>query len=196
MKRILLVLLFLFPVCVFAQDLEEKYPWILTVYGGGASLCTDNGCFGPQGFAAGASFGRHMTDRWSFELEGTFATTTETESPRVDAATGLIFSPVLDRTRIWGGGHFLGSLAHFGEESDFFISIGGVGGYEQQSESGPEGVFVLPTKDVGIKGGLAGGAGVNVWFAEHWGLRPEVRYYLLAKELSGVRYTIGLMHKF
>lgn len=195
MKRILLILFFLVPVFASAQD-EGRYPWILTIFGGGASLCDDAGCFGPSGLAFGGSFGRHMTERWSFELEGSFTSTNETLAPRIDLGSGLIFTPTLDRTRVWGGGHFLGKLAGFGSSSDFFISIGVVGGYEQQVVNAPEGIFVEPTRDIGIKGGLAGGAGMNLWFSDSWGARPEVRYYLVVGSLSGVRYTVGLMHKF
>lgn len=195
MKRTLLILFFLVPVFASAQQ-EARYPWILTIFGGGASLCDEAGCFGPSGPAFGASFGRHMSDRWSFELEGTFTTTSETLPPRVDLGSGLIFTPGLDRTRVWGGGHFLAKLASLGSSSAFFISIGGVGGYEQQTVTAPEGIFVEPIRDIGIKGGLAGGAGMDLWFSDSWGVRPEVRYYLVAGSLSGVRYTGGLMHKF
>ncbi|HSP07900.1 MAG TPA: hypothetical protein VLR94_12035 [Acidobacteriota bacterium] len=195
MKKILVVLLILLPVCAFAQE-ETRYPWILTIFGGGASLCTEDGCFGPRGPAFGASFGRSMTDRWSFELEGTYAWTSENELPLVDLDTGIVYTPVLDRTRVWGGGHFLGKIAKFGDASDFFISLGAVGAFERQTEKVPEGIFATPTKDIGIKGGLAGGAGVNFWFSDNWGVRPEIRYYLVASPLSGIRYTAGLMHKF
>lgn len=195
MKKLLLVVFLLVPVFASAQD-EQRFPWILTIFGGGASFCTDAGCFGPSGYAFGASFGRGMSDRWSFELEGTYAYSTETEPARVDLATGLIFTPELARTRVYGGGHFLGRLAKLGDESDFFISIGVVGAYEQEAENVPEGYFPLPTVHRGIVGGLAGGAGMNLWFGDSWGIRPEVRYYLCASSVSGVRYTAGILHKF
>ena len=195
MKKLLLVVFLLLPIFAIAQD-EERFPWILTIFGGGATFCTEDGCFGPSGYAVGASFGRGMSDRWSFELEGTYAYSTETGPARVDLATGIIFSPELERTRIYGGGHFLGKLMNFGASSDFFISIGAVGGYEQVAENVPEGFFPLPVEHIGIVGGVAGGAGLNLWFGDNWGVRPEVRYYLMASDLSGVRYTAGILHKF
>lgn len=196
MKKLLLVVIFLFPVFAFADDESGMYPWTLTVFGGGASLCDEAGCFGPSGPVVGGSFGRHMTDRWAFELEGAVAWTTEIQPARVDGATGQIFVPELDRTRFWGGANFLATLANFGETSDFFISMGIVGAYEGQTEIVPQGVFGTPSKSIGIVGGVAGGAGMNLWFGDSWGVRPEIRYYLTAKDLSGIRYTAGLMHKF
>ena len=195
MKKILLALALLFPLYAFAQK-EQPYPWILTGFGGGASLCDEAGCFGPSGPAFGASFGRAMGSRWSFELEGTVAFTTETGVPRVDLGTGIVFTPEIDRTRVWGGGHFLARVAGAEHSTHFFVSLGLVGAYEQQKEIVPEGIFATPTRDIGIKGGVAGGAGMNLWFSDSWGIRPEVRYYLVAEPLSGVRYTAGIMKKF
>jgi len=195
MKKALLVVLFLFPVVAHAQE-EGIYPWILTMFGGGAAFCDEAGCFGPTGFAAGASFGRAMGDTWSFELEGTYARTNEQLPPRVDLLTNQIFTPELERTRVWGGGTFLAKISRFGERNNLFVSLSLVGGYEQQKEKAPEGIFVQPIRDIGIKGGAAGGAGVNFWFSDNWGLRPEVRFYLIAGDLSGLRYTAGLMKQF
>jgi hypothetical protein len=195
MKKILLVLIVFFPMVALAED-APPYPWILTGFGGGATLCDEAGCFGAGGPAFGGSFGRAMSSRWSFELEGTIVFTSETGATRVDTVSGIIYQPVLERTRVWGGGHFLGRIADIGSSSDVFISLGIVGAYEQQKEIVPEGVFPIPIKDVGIKGGIAGGAGANIWFSENWGIRPEARYYLVAGSLSGIRYTGGLMYKF
>lgn len=196
MKKALLVVLFLFPVVAHAQDETGKFPWILTMFGGGASFCDEQGCFGPSGYAFGASFGRAMGDTWSFELEGTYAKTSEDLPARVDLLTGTVFVPVLDRTRVWGGGTFLAKLARFGDRNNFFVAISLIGGYEQQKEKGPEGFFVAPTKDIGIKGGVGGGGGINLWFSETWGLRPEARFYAIVGDLSGMRYTVGLMKQF
>jgi hypothetical protein len=137
-----------------------------------------------------------MSRTWAFELEGAYAKTNEFLDPRIDAATGNLFTPELERTRIWGGGNFLAKLGDIGSSSNFFISIGLFTGYEQQKEIGPPGVFVAPIKDVGLKGGGAGGAGVNYWFNDNWGIRPEVRMYFVVGDLSGLRYTAGLMRKF
>jgi len=196
MKKALLVVLFLFPVVAHAQDETGKFPWILTMFGGGASFCDEQGCFGPSGYAFGASFGRAMGDTWSFELEGTYAKTSEDLPARVDLLTGTVFVPVLDRTRVWGGGTFLAKLARFGDRNNFFVAISLIGAYEQQKEKGPEGFFVAPTRDIGIKGGVGGGGGLNLWFSETWGLRPEARFYAIVGDLSGMRYTVGLMKQF
>ncbi len=194
MKKYLWLLLFLIPVSGFAQ--EAVYPWQLSMFGGGAMLCDEAGCFGPSGYTFGASFGRHFTDRWSFELDGAYARTTETLAPRFDTLTGRLFVPELQRSRIWGGGTFLASIAHFGSSSDFFVALGIVGAYEQQVEKTPEGIFHAPTKNIGIKGGVSGGAGMNLWFSKSWGVRPEIRFYGCASPLSGLRYTAGLIKKF
>jgi len=194
MKKYLWLLLFLIPVSVSAQ--EAVYPWQLSAFGGGASLCDESGCFGPSGYVFGASFGRHFTDRWSFELDGAYARSTETLAPRFDTVTGTLFFPELQRSRVWGGGTFLASIGHFGSSSDFFIALGLVGAYEQQVEKTPEGIFHAPTRNIGIKGGVCGGAGMNLWFSESWGVRPEIRFYGTASPLSGVRYTAGLIKKF
>jgi hypothetical protein len=189
----MLIFLFLFPVIAAAQ---EGYRWRLTGFGGAASLCDELGCFGPTGYSFGASFGRNMSERWSFELEGVYVHTSETLPARIDPFTGITFSPILDRSRIWGGAIFFVRLASFGEASEFFLAFGPVGGYEQQKEKAPEGIFVPPTLDIGIDGGVSGGAGFNIWFSNNWGFRPEVRYYAVANDLSGLRYTGGIIRKF
>lgn len=196
MKKALLVVLFLFPVFAYAQDETGKYPWILTMFGGGASFCDEQGCFGPSGYAFGASFGRAMGNTWSFELEGTYAKTSEDLPARVDLLTGTVFVPVLDRTRVWGGATFLAKVVRFGDRNNFFVAMSLIGAYEQQKEKGPEGFFVAPTKDIGIKGGVGGGGGINLWFSDSWGLRPEARFYAIVGDLSGMRYTVGLMKQF
>ncbi|HSE41102.1 MAG TPA: hypothetical protein VLH08_10100 [Acidobacteriota bacterium] len=196
MKKVLMLVLFLIPVVAHAQEDEGIYPWVLTMFGGGAAFCDEDGCFGPTGFAAGASFGRAMGNTWSFELEGTYARTTQDLPPRFDIPTGIFFTPELQRTRIWGGGTFMAKIARFGDRNNMFVSLSLIGGYEEQKEKAPEGVFVQPTRDIGIKGGAAGGAGMNFWFSDTWGLRPEVRFYLVAGDLSGLRYTAGLMKQF
>jgi hypothetical protein len=77
-----------------------------------------------------------------------------------------------------------------------FVALSLALGYEEQKEKGPEGVFVQPTVDVGIVGGAGGGAGMNFWFSDTWALRPEARFYFLADDLSGLRYTAGLVKQF
>lgn len=194
MKRHFWLLLILFPVLVEAQD--SRYPWDLTLFGGGALLCDESGCFGPTGYAVGGAFGRQFTDRWAFELEGALARSTETLAPRFDIPTGILFVPEFERTRVWAGFTFLGTLARFGETSNFFISLGLVGAFERQKEIVPEGVFGRPDRTLGLKGGVSGGAGMNLWFSENWGIRPEAKYYVVANPLSGFRYTGGIVHRF
>lgn len=194
MKKLFFLIVLFLPVLLQAQ--ETKYPWVLTGFGGGASLCDEAGCFGPTGPAFGGSFGRNMTDTWAFELEGAVALTNEELAPRFDEVTGVFFTPELDRTRVWGGANFLAKVGNIGASSNFFISLGLFTGYEQQKEVTPEGIFHAPTRDIGLKGGGAGGAGANFWFNEHWGLRPEARMYFIVGDLSGLRYTVGLMRKF
>ena len=127
-----------------------SYPWILTMFGGGAAFCDEAGCFGPNGYAFGASFGRAMGDTWSFELEGTYARSDETLPARIDPLFG-IFVPELQRTRIWGGGTFMAKFARFGDRNSMFIAISLIGGYEEQKELGPEGVFLSPTRILELK---------------------------------------------
>lgn len=195
MKKLLFLFIFILPVFVHAQDVQ--YPWVLTGFGGAATLCTEEaGCFGPSGLSLGGSFGRNMTDTWAFELEGAYAKTNELLDPRFDEVSGTLFTPELERTRIWGGGNFLAKVGDLGASSNFFISIGLFAGYEQQVEITPPGIFHAPTRDIGLKGGAAGGAGLNYWFNDNWGIRPEVRMYLIVGDLSGLRYTAGLMRKF
>jgi hypothetical protein len=197
MKKTLFLIFFLLPFLAHAQEVETKYPWVLTGFGGAASLCTEDGCFGPSGLSFGGSFGRPMSQRWSFELEGTYARTKENLPPRIDLLTGLLFVPQLERTRIWGGANFIAKLGEGGDASSgLFVSLGFVAGYEQQNEITPPEIFHAPTKDIGLKGGLSGGAGYNYWFNDHWGIRPEAMFYVVAGSLSGIRYTGGLMHKF
>ena len=194
MKIALMIVLFLCPVFAHAQD-DVSYPWILTMFGGGAAFCDEAGCFGPNGYAFGASFGRAMGDTWSFELEGTYARSKETLPARIDPF-GVIFVPELQRTRIWGGGTFMAKFARFGDRNSMFIALSLVGGYEEQKELGPEGVFLNPTRDIGVNGGAAGGAGINWWFSDSWGFRPEARFYFVTNDISGLRYTAGLMKQF
>ena len=194
MKRLILFVLFLLPLTATAQ--EQSYPWILTGYGGGSRLCTvDGGCGGGLNtFAFGGSFGRYFTKRWGFEIEGLYSPADETEPPRFDEFTGVIFTPVLHHRRIWGGGAFLGDLAKF-KSGEFFIALGFGGAVERLDETAPEGIFVEPGQDIGIKAGVCGGAGLNWWFSQHWGIRPEVRFYGIS-EISFFRYTVGLSYKF
>jgi hypothetical protein len=201
MKKLWILMILLFPFIANAQENmgdppENTYAWRLTGFGGAATLCTDAGCFGPTGYTFGASFGRNMTDRWSFELEGVYAHTSETLPTTIDPFTGIIYNPILDRSRIWGGAVFFARLARIGAASEFFVAMGVVGGYEQQTEKAPEGVFVPGSVDIGIRGGVTGGAGFNFWFSENWGFRPEVRFYGVSGDLSGVRYTGGITRKF
>jgi hypothetical protein len=194
MKKYWMLILFLFPLVAGAQ--ENNYAWRITGFGGAASLCDEQGCFGPTGYTFGASFGRNMTERWSFELEGVYAHASQTLPTRIDSFTGIIYNPVLDRARIWSGAVFFARLASFGQANEFFLAMGGVVGYEQLKEKAPVGVFVPPTEDVGLTGGVTGGAGFNFWFSKNWGLRPEIRFYWVADNLSGVRYTGGIIRKF
>jgi hypothetical protein len=196
MKKWLFLFFFFLSVAAFAQNEEGKYPWNLTMFAGGAKLCDEDGCFGPSGFAVGLAFGRQFTSHWSFELDGTYVRSNENEVPRFDDTTGIFFVPVLQRTRIWGGATFLRSVKHFGNRSDLFIAVGGVGAFERQTEKVPSEVFPLPSKNLGIKGGVSGGAGLNLWFSRTWGIRPEARFYACATPLSGLRYTAGLIHQF
>lgn len=189
-------LLFLIFIAAASYAQEAKYPWDLTVYGGGALLCDELGCFGTSGIAFGASFGRQFTPHWSFELEGTYVSTNEVLPLRFDLATGRFFTPELQRTRVWGGATFLRPIFHLRESSSFFIALGGVGAFERQREKSPEGIFHRAPRNLGVKGGVSGGGGINFWFSPHWGIRPEARFYLVAKPLSGLRYTVGLLHRF
>jgi opacity protein-like surface antigen len=194
MKKILLLLVFLFPVVLYAQS-DGVYPWQFQAFVGGASLCDQIGCFGPSGLSIGGSFGRAMGDRWSFELDGAYVGTTEILATRFDEVTGTYYTPELDRTRIWGGGTFLAKMKKF-SKGDFHIAIGFVGGYERKSEVTPPGIFHFPSIDNGIKGGLSAGAGMHYWFSENWAFRPEVRFYAVVGNLSGLRYTGGIVRKF
>lgn len=194
MRKILLVLFLFFPLVMSAE--EGLYPWRATFGGGGASLCDEKGCFGPTGYTFGGSFGRNMSERWGFELEGYYAKASETGLPRVDLFTGTLYTPEFQHSRFWGGGAFLASLSDFGERNDFFIALGFALAYENFSTKAPEGIFTPPSVDIGIVGGVSGGAGINWWISENWALRPEVRYYLCANDLSGLRYTIGLSTEF
>ena len=196
MKKFLWLVVFLFPITLHAQT-EGKYPWHLQVFVGGATICDDVvGCFGQSGLTVGGSFGRAMGDRWSFELEGAYVGTTENEPTQFDEVTGIYYTPQLDRTRVWTGGTFLAKMATFGKKNDLHIAFGFVLGYERQTEVAPAGIFVFPPKDIGLKGGVSVGAGFNWWFAEHWAIRPEGRFYLVADSLSGVRYTAGIVREF
>ncbi|HEY4491482.1 MAG TPA: hypothetical protein VI958_05745 [Acidobacteriota bacterium] len=188
-------LFFLFLVIPAVSQAQQQYPWSLTLFGGGAALCDEQGCFGPTGWAAGGSFGRHMTDRWAFELDVAIARTNELLPPRVDQF-GNFFIPELQRTRGWGGGTFLATLGHIGSESDFFVGLGIVGVFERREEITPPDVFHEPARNLGLKGGIAGSAGMNLWLSKNWGIRPEAKFYLTAGSLSGVRYTAGLLRKF
>ena len=165
------------------------------MYGGGASLCDKAGCFGLSGYAFGASFGRAMGDRWSFELEGTFARSTELEQTRYDLTTDTYYTPELVRSRIWAGGTFLGKLKTF-SKGDIHIAIGFVTGFERRNETVPLGILPLPTENIGIKGGVSAGAGMNYWFSDNWAIRPAVRFYAVAGSLSGLSYTGGIVKKF
>jgi hypothetical protein len=190
------ILLVLLLACgeIVAQD--AKYPWDLTGFAGAASLCDELGCFGGAGIAFGGSFGRQFTERWYFELEGTYVSGTETLAPRFDLRTNQIFVPELQRHRVWAGGSFFRPLLRFGEASHLFISLGFVAAYERQTEKVPEGFLHAPTKDIGLKGGVSGGAGAIFWFSENWALRPEVKFYAVPSPLSGLRYTAGITHRF
>lgn len=193
MKKLLWLVVFLFPVLLHAED--SVYPWHLNMFGGLASLCDSAGCFAATGPVFGASFGRAMGDRWSFELEGAYAFTNETLPQRFDELTQQVYTPELDRTRIWGGGTFLAKVKNF-NSGDFHIALGFVGGYERTEEKTPPGIFHAPTIDNGIKGGVSFGAGMNYWFSENWALRPEGRFYAVSDNLSGLRYTLGIVRKF
>jgi hypothetical protein len=192
--RIFLVLLFSFPLLAHGEDI--KYPWRLTGFAGNAMLCTEQGCFDGSGFAFGASFGRQFTGRWSFELDGTFARTEENLAPRFDLNTDTLYIPQLQRSRFWGGGTFLGSFAHFGKRSDAFVSIGFIAAVERRSEKTPPGIRPLPSEDIGIKGGVSGGAGLNLWFSKNWAIRPEAKFNAVAGNLSGFRYSAGILRQF
>jgi hypothetical protein len=195
MKKWLLLLLLFIPFAAAAQDQEGKYPWNFTAFAGGALLCDELGCFGPSGLAIGGSFGRQFTSSWSFELDGTYVRSNEKQTPRVDIVSEQLFIPVLERRRFWGGATFMRTMKRFGR-SDFFIALGGVGAYEHQREKVPAGIFPLPDRTLGIKGGISGGAGFNLWFSRHWGIRPAARFYAVAKPLSGLVYTAGVIHQF
>jgi hypothetical protein len=191
MKRILAILIFCFPVLATAQ----QYPWDLGVFGGGASLCVESGCFGPTGYAIGGSFGRQFSDRWAFELEAAYTRSSEILPGRFDIFTGQFYVPEEVRQRTWAGFAFLGTLVGFGDASNLFVSVGLAVAYEHKYEIVPEGVFA-PDRNLGLKGGLSGGAGMNLWITENWALMPEVKFYLIAEPLSGLRYTAGLVHRF
>src|SRR5262245_40730456 len=202
MKKYWVMIVFLFPLVAGVQDNsagntpEQSYALRLTGFRGAASVFDEGGCFGPTGYNFGASFGRNMTDRWSFELEGSYTGTSQTLPARIDPFTGIIYNPELDTGRFWGGAIFFARLAAIGKSSEFFVAMGGVVGYESLTQKAPEGVFIPPTQHIGITGGVAGGGGFNFWFSENWGFRPEVRFYWVAENLSGVRYTGGITRKF
>ena len=189
---ILLALLFV----GHSEAQTEKYPWDLTGFGGAASLCDELGCFGQTGLAFGGSFGRQFTERWYFELEGTYVSATESLAPRFDLRTGQIFVPELKRQRVWAGGNFNRRLLQLGKASHLFISIGFVAAYERQTEEVPEGFLHAPKRDIGLKGGASGGAGAVFWFNDNWALRPEVKFYAVPSPLSGLRYSAGITHRF
>ena len=191
MKKIWILLFFCFPLISSAQD----YPWDLTGFGGMAVLCDEDGCFGPDGFVVGGSFGRQFTDSWAFELEGAYTRTSEVLPSRFDTFSGQFYTPEQIRRRTWAGFSFLRTMARMGDASTLFISIGLAVAYEHRYEIVPEGVF-SPDRSLGLKGGLSGGAGMNLWISESWGIRPEVKFYLIATPLSGIRYTGGLVHRF
>ena len=191
MKKILAVIFFCFPLLASAQD----YPWDLTGFGGAATFCDEAGCFGETGYTFGGSFGRQFTNSWAFELEGAYARTEEVLPSRFDTFTGRFYTPIEVRRRTWAGMAFLGTLVRFGEASNLFISVGAALAYEHKDEIAPPGIF-SPDQTLGLKGGISGGAGMNLWFSESWGLRPEVKFYLIATPLSGIRYTGGLVHRF
>src|ERR1041384_2114213 len=136
MKKIFFVAFLLLLPAVVRAD-EGIYPWQLSLFGGGASLCDEAGCFSRSGAAFGASFGRQFTPRWSFELDGTIVPTKES-STRFDVDQGF-FTLEQTKTRIWGGGTFLGSVGHFGS-AELFIALGFVGAGERRSESTPLGI--------------------------------------------------------
>jgi hypothetical protein len=175
---------------------QAQYPWELTGFAGVASLCDELGCFGQTGFAFGGSFGRQFTERWDFELEGTYVSATESLAPRFDLRTNQIFVPQLQRQRVWAGGSFLRQFLRFGEASHLFLSIGFVTAYERQTEKVPEGFLHAPKRDIGLKGGVSAGAGAIFWFSDNWALRPEMKFYAVPSPLSGLRYTGGIAHRF
>jgi len=194
MRKFLLLAILIFPVIASAEN-PEGYRWDLTVFGGGALFCDEAGCFGPSGWAAGGSFGRQFAKIVSFEIDGTYAQTSQILPSRIDLFTGQFYTPELDRMRFYTGLTFLVTVAQFGSQSNFFVAIGGALAYEKQDFIVPEGIFQLD-ETLGLKGGLSGGAGMNLWFTENWGLRPEVRFYWIASPLSGLRYTGGIVHRF
>jgi hypothetical protein len=210
MKRLLWALLFAFPVFANAQGQvqEPAYPWMLTIFGGGALLCTDansglaagqtaSGCFGPSGYTFGASFGRGMTDTWSFELEFAYANAKETLPPAVDIPTGILYEAEFTHGRVWAGGTFFGKIARFsGGRNNIFIALGGLGAYERQTLTTPPEVFHEPSLNIGVTGGVCAGIGMNFAIAQKWSIRPELRYYLAASGLSGLRYSAGITKTF
>ena len=194
MRKLFLFVLLFFPLIASAQE-QQPYRWDLTAFGGGVMFCDEAGCFGPSGWAVGGAFGRQFTERMSFEIDGTYAKTSEILPSRIDLFTGQFYTPQLDRTRFYTGLTFLLSIARFGSASNLFIAFGGALAYENQNFIVPEGIFA-PDKNLGLKGGVSGGAGMNLWFTQSWGFRPEVRFYAIAKPLSGLRYTAGIIHRF
>ena len=190
------ILLFVLLICAVANAKDAIYPWELTGFAGGAQLCDEAGCFAQSGLAFGGSFGRQFTERWNFELEGTYVSASKSLAPRFDLRTGQIFVPELQRRRVWAGGSFQRSLFRFGEASHFYISVGFVAAYERRTEKVPEGFLHAPKKDIGLKGGVSGGAGLMIWLSENWGVRPEVIFFAVPSPLSGLTYTGGITHRF
>src|SRR5687767_2367043 len=169
MKKYLAILLFCFPALASAQ----QYPWDLTGFAGAAMLCDEAGCFGPSVYTVGGSFGRQFADRWFFELEGAYSRTEELLPTRFDIFSGQFYTPEQVRQRTWAGFAFLWSMIRFGDASNFFLSMGLAVAYEHRYEVVPEGVFA-PDRNIGLNGGVSGGAGMNLWLTEHWGIRPEL----------------------
>jgi hypothetical protein len=130
-----------------------------------------------------------------FELEGAYVRTSEVLPSRFDIFSGQFYTPEQLRRRTWGGFAFLRTLARMGEASNVFVSIGLAVAYEHRYEIVPGGVFA-PDRSLGLKGGISGGGGLNLWITENWAIRPEVKFYLIATPLSGLRYTGGLVHRF
>jgi hypothetical protein len=196
MKKVLFVAVICL-VSSFALADEGLYPWILTGYGGGANSCTSGGgCFEIIGPAAGGSFGRAMSKTWSFELDGFWTRGSRILPLTLDTISGVYYRPEERRTRVYGGAMFLAKIAEFSPSLSMFIVVGAVGGYERLDLKTPPGVWHEPATDNGIKGGMAAGAGFNWWFSDSWGLRPEFRFYPVFDNLTGFRYTVGLMRKF
>lgn len=201
MNTRLLPSLIVFAICCcffFAAPASaQRYPWVLTVYGGGANPCiSDEGCFTLSTPALGGSFGRAMSKNWRFELDGFWTRGTQDLGLHYDATTGTLYDLTMKRTRTYGGIMFLGTVGQLTSKMDLFLAFGAVGAVERQQEQAPAGIFHAPSKNIGVKGGLAGGVGLNWWFSQNWGVRPEARFYAVVNGLSTLRYTAGIMRKF